>query len=107
VTFFFGVVHSRVKWLEWPEADPAVGGAGRRNTGSGGVLMLRWAGSPLLLMMVLMLVVVVVSGAVVVHHPVLRRRTTRWSCHGLPLLGILVGTVHVVRDDNIVYKLRE
>jgi hypothetical protein len=92
----------------WPKVALAVGGAGRRNTGSGGVLMLRWAGSPLLLlMMVLMLVVVVVSGAVVVHHPVLRRRTTRWSCHGLPLLGILVGTVHVVRDDNIVYKLRE
>jgi hypothetical protein len=40
---FFGVVHSRAKWSErpqlkqvWPEAAPAVGGAGRRITGGGG-----------------------------------------------------------------------
>jgi hypothetical protein len=40
---FFGAVHSRAKWPErpqlkqvWPEAAPAVGGAGRCFTGGGG-----------------------------------------------------------------------
>jgi hypothetical protein len=43
VAVFFGVVHSRAKWHErpqlkqvWPEASPAVGGAGRHITGRGG-----------------------------------------------------------------------
>jgi hypothetical protein len=43
VAVFFGAVHSRAKWSErpqlkqvWPEAAPAVDGAGRRITGRGG-----------------------------------------------------------------------
>jgi hypothetical protein len=43
VGVFFGVVHSRAKWLErpqlkqvWPEVAPAVGGVGRCITGGGG-----------------------------------------------------------------------
>jgi hypothetical protein len=43
VAVFFGAVHSQAKWPErpqlkhvWPEAAPAVGGAGRRITGGGG-----------------------------------------------------------------------
>jgi hypothetical protein len=72
------------------------------------MLTFRWVGSPLLLlMMVLMLLLMLVSGAMVIHHPVLQRSTTGWSYHGLPLLGLLVGTDCVVRDDNIADKLRE
>jgi hypothetical protein len=54
--------------------------------------------------MVLMLLLMLMSGAVVVHHLVLLRSTTRWSYHGLPLLGLLVGTDRVIHDDDIVDK---
>jgi hypothetical protein len=68
------------------------------------VLTLWWAGSPLLLL-TMVLLLMLVSGAVVVHHPVLQRSTTGWSYHNLPLLGLLVGTERVIRDDNVADKL--
>jgi hypothetical protein len=66
--------------------------------------MLRWARSPLLL---LMMVLMLVSGAVVVHHLILLRSTTGRTYHRLPLLGLLVGTDRVIRDDDIADKFWE
>jgi hypothetical protein len=40
-----------------------------------------------------------------VHHPVPWRGTTRWSCHNISLLHLLVGANHIIRDDDIADKL--
>jgi hypothetical protein len=56
-------------------------------------------------MLVLLLLSGWVSGAVVVHCLILQRSTTGWRCHGLPLLGFLVGTNCIIRDHDIADKL--
>jgi hypothetical protein len=42
-----------------------------------------------------------------IHRLVLWRSTTGWRCHILPLLGLLVGTGHIVCDDDVTDELRE
>jgi hypothetical protein len=76
----------------------AAGGGGRR------ALAAEVGGGPLLLLTLVLLLVRWVGGTVMVHRPVPQGGTTRRSCQMLPLLCLLVGMDHIVRDDNIADK---
>jgi hypothetical protein len=65
-----------------------------------------WAGGPLLLVVVLMLILMRLVGRLRrIHHLVFQRIATKWGCHSLPLLALLMSIDGIVRYNGIAEEL--